>query len=383
MTLQDYFIDHVSLQKEWAFDKNPIGPEALTPYTHTKVWWRCEKDHEWQAIVNSRVSLGRGCPYCSNQAVIPGENDLATTAPEMVRLWHPTRNGDCLPTDITSGSEKRLWWQCQRGHEWQAPAYSIKAGTACPYCAGKKAIPGETDLATTHPQLMHRWNEKNKLRPTEVTAGSKKKIWWIYEKGHQWEARIVSVATDGCGCPYCAGKKAIPGETDLASLRPDLMEQWDFEKNTLDPRETTVASHEKAWWKCELGHSWQAMVFSRTKENGSGCPYCTGKRVLPGFNDLGTLKPKIAEEWHDSLNKELRPEDVTLGSNKKVWWECGDGHVWQAYIYARTKTNGTGCPVCAGTVKSAKSSAVKKRRPTNSIQIRKRNTQPSAGIMYK
>ena len=267
-------------------------------------------------------------------------------------LWHPTRNGELKQVEVPPGSNRRVWWQCQRGHEWQAPAYSIKAGSSCPYCAGKKAIPGETDLATTHPKLLSRWSEKNKLRPTEVTAGSQKKVWWICEKGHQWEAYIFSVAMDGCGCPYCAGKKAIPGETDLATLRPDLMEQWDFEKNTMVPQETTVASHDKAWWKCELGHSWQAAVFSRTREkNASGCPYCIGKRVLPGFNDLGTLKPKLAEEWHDSLNKELRPEDVTLGSNKKVWWECGDGHVWQAAVYSRTRKKGTGCPLCAGMVK--------------------------------
>ena len=266
-------------------------------------------------------------------------------------LWHPTRNGDLKQGDVLPGSNRRVWWQCWKGHEWQASAYSIKAGTACPYCAGKKPILGETDLATSHPQLLLRWGDQNKLRPIDVTAGSQKKVWWICEKGHQWEAYIFSVAMDGCGCPYCAGKKAIPGETDLATLRPDLMEQWDFEKNTMVPQETTVASHDKAWWKCELGHSWQSMVFSRSKENGSGCPYCTGKLVLTGFNDLGTLKPKLAEEWHDSLNKELRPEDVTLGSNKKVWWECGDGHVWQAAVYSRTRKKASGCPICAGMVR--------------------------------
>lgn len=351
MTLQDYFIDHVSLQKEWAFDKNPISPEALTPYTRTKVWWRCEKDHEWQAIVDSRVSLGRGCPYCANQAVIPGENDLATTAPEMIRMWHPMRNGDRLPTSITSGSDKKLWWQCQRGHEWQAPVYSIKAGSSCPYCAGKKAILGETDLATTHPQLLSQWSEKNKLRPTEVTAGSKKKILWVCEQGHEWEAMVSQITLCNSSCPYCTGKRAISGETDLATLRPDLLEQWDFEKNNANPTEILPSSHDKVWWKCDKGHSWQAVVFSRTRESASGCPYCTGRRVLPGFNDLATLKPKIVEEWYQALNGELHPEHVTLGSNKKVWWECSDGHVWQAAVYSRTRKKGTGCPVCAGMVK--------------------------------
>jgi len=162
---------------------------------------------------------------------------------------------------------------------------------------------------------------------------------------------------EGCGCPYCAGKRAIPGETDLATVRPDILEQWDTEKNVgIDPSELLPSSHDKVWWKCELGHSWQAMVFSRAKENGAGCPYCTGRKVLPGFNDLATLKPKLAEEWYQSLNGELKPEDVTLGCNKKVWWQCSDRHVWQAAIYSRTRKKGTGCPVCAGMVKQRKNS---------------------------
>ena len=351
MTLTDYFIKNVQLQREWASDLNTVAPDHLTPYTRTKVWWRCEKGHEWQAALDSRISLKRGCPYCTNQSLAVGENDLASTNPEMAKLWHPTKNGDLKPTEVMPGSNRLLWWQCQRGHEWQAKAYAIKAGCACPYCAGKRPIVGETDLATVHPHLIKMWSPRNELSPREVTAASHKKVWWVCERGHEWEAKVDTVTVMGCGCPYCAGKRAIPGETDLATLRPDLMEQWDFGKNTLKPEEITVASHDRVWWKCGLGHSWQAVVFSRTRENGSGCPYCTGRLVLPGFNDLATLKPKIAEEWYQALNGDLTPGQVTLGSNKKVWWQCSDGHVWQAFIYARTKANGTGCPVCAGRVR--------------------------------
>ena len=273
---------------------------------------------------------------------------------KMAKLWHPTKNGDLKPTAVMPGSNRVLWWQCERGHEWQAKAYTIKAGGACPYCFGRYVIPGETDLATTHPQILKMWSSKNDLSATEVSSGSHRKAWWICEKGHEWEAMISSVVTDGCGCPYCAGKRAIPGETDLATLRPDVMEQWDFEKNTIDPRETTVGSHDKAWWKCDKGHSWNAVVFSRTRENAAGCPYCTGRLVLSGFNDLATLKPKLAEQWYQPLNGELTPNQVTLGSNKKVWWQCGAGHVWRAAIYSRTRKKGAGCPVCAGTVRETK-----------------------------
>lgn len=368
MTLQDYFIDHAALKGEWAFDKNAAKPGELMPHSRVKVWWRCTRGHEWQAAVDSRVYAGRGCPVCVNQAVIAGENDMATVASEMAGLWHPTRNGDLNPSYISPGSKKQIWWQCQRGHSWRAAAFAIKRGNACPYCAGREAIPGETDLATVNPDVAKMWSAKNKLSPTQVTVSSHKKVWWVCKKGHEWEAVVGSVASEGYGCPYCAGKRAIPGETDLATLRPDILGEWDTEKNApTDPREVLPSSHEKVWWRCALGHSYQAVVFSRTKEKGSGCPYCSGRLVLRGYNDLATRKPKIAEEWYQALNGELKPEDVTLGSNKKVWWQCHDGHVWRAAVYSRTRRRGSGCPVCAGTVKQRRSGV----EPT----IRQKKTQ--------
>ena len=292
----------------------------------------------------------------------------------MTVQWHPTRNDNLTPAQVQAGSRKPIWWICAQGHAWCAPVYSIKAGTACPYCAGKRPIPGQTDLATTHPHLVPRWSGKNDLSPQEVTAGSHKKVLWVCDKGHEWEAVVSLLALDNSGCPYCTGKRAIPGETDLETVRPEILEQWDYEKNTVRPSALLPSSHDKVWWNCEKGHSWQATVFSRTRENAAGCPYCTGRLVLPGFNDLATLKPKIAEEWYQTLNGDLRPEHVSPGSNKKAWWICRDGHVWLAAIYSRTRRRGSGCPVCAGTVKRTEPAASRKIRPA---------VRPGASIRLK
>ncbi len=355
MTLQDYFIENLRLQKEWAQDKNEKKPEQVSTRSRDKAWWRCDKGHEWQAALSSRVYDGRGCPFCANQAVLSGENDLAAVKPETAKMWHPLRNGSLSPAEVSSGSKKQVWWICDKGHEWQATVHSVSSGTACPYCSGRNAIPGETDLGTTHPELIRYWSSANKLTTLSVTAGSHKKVLWCCDKGHEWEASVASVALDGCGCPYCGGKRAIPGETDLATSNPELMAQWDKEKNTgIDPSRILPSAHDKVWWRCDKGHSWQAVVFSRTRAKASGCPYCTGKQVLAGFNDLATLRPALAEEWYQPLNGGLRPDEVSLGSNKKVWWRCGEHHVWQAAIYSRTRKAGTGCPVCAGKVKAAR-----------------------------
>ena len=104
-----------------------------------------------------------------------------------------------------------------------------------------------------------------------------------------------------------------------------------------------------------MGHEYLSLIWSRTTR-GTNCPYCAGRKALKGFNDLETLNPELAKEWHPELNGEIRPDQVTIGSHKKIWWECQNGHVWKAVIYNRSKPQGNGCPVCAGKVKYAKQS---------------------------
>ena len=151
----------------------------------------------------------------------------------------------------------------------------------------------------------------------------------------------------------CAGKVVIPGENDLATLYPEVAEQWDGEKNgTLTAKEVSPYSNRKAWWRCREGHSWQAAIAARTKRK-TGCPYCTGRKVLAGYNDLATAEPFVAMQWHPTLNAPLTPEQVSAGSRRQVWWQCSLGHVWKARVHSRTGKQRSGCPVCAGRARAA------------------------------
>ena len=102
-----------------------------------------------------------------------------------------------------------------------------------------------------------------------------------------------------------------------------------------------------------MGHSYAAIVASRTGRN-RGCPYCAGRRVLKGFNDLASKEPALAAQWYQPLNGALTPEMVACGSSKKVFWKCSDGHVWPAVISSRAGQQKCGCPVCAGTAKRSR-----------------------------
>lgn len=130
----------------------------------------------------------------------------------------------------------------------------------------------------------------------------------------------------------------------MGTLYPHLVLEWDTEKNgLLTPFMFTPGSGEKIWWICNMNHRWRASIVSRTK--GSKCPYCSGICVIRGKNDLATLRPDIAAEWNDEKNGELKPCNLKIKSNKKVWWKCKNGHEWQAIISNRTNKN-QGCPFC-------------------------------------
>lgn len=127
----------------------------------------------------------------------------------------------------------------------------------------------------------------------------------------------------------CAGKTIVTGENDLAHLQPEIAAQWDKRKNgCLKPSDVAVSSNRPVWWRCELGHSYRATVSSRTQRK-AGRPYCAGRKVLKGFNDLKTLCPGVAAQWHPSLNGALTPEMVMPAATKRSggsapWDTCGN-----------------------------------------------------------
>jgi len=123
--------------------------------------------------------------------------------------------------------------------------------------------------------LSAEWSSSNPLGPENYSAGSNKKVLWVCAKNHQYSCSVNN-RTNGAGCPYCAGKKPYLGETDLATIRPDLLSEWDFSKNKKKPGDYTSGADQKVWWICQEGHSWMAKVRDRTRTDrpGSGCPKC-------------------------------------------------------------------------------------------------------------
>ena len=262
---------------------------------------------------------------------MPGKKEkqpLSVTHPELAKEadgWDPGV--------ITSGSQKKLHWKCKKGHTWLAIVNNrSRQSQNCPICSGKKVLAGFNDLASKNPELA---KQAFGWEPREFTEFSNKNMMWKCNEGHTWEAQICDRSRNGLKCPICLGKKILSGFNDLATLNPQLAEQADG----WDPTKVALHSNKNLSWKCKFEHRWKTTVNNRT--NGDGCPICSGQKILPGFNDLRTLRPDLALEadgWDTSI--------VAQFSHKSAKWKCSLGHKYKAVIADRS--SGTGCSICAG-----------------------------------
>lgn len=335
------------LLSEWNSHKNgTLKPEYIPAGSSRKVWWKCGKcGYEWAAGVYNRVH-DQGCPVCSGLVVVQGINDLGTTHPALAEEWHTEKNGDRIPQHYSAGSGAKVWWICRScGHEWSALISNRSRNQGCPQCAGKVTAPDQS-LAAKYPHVAAQWHPtlNGSLTPADILPGSERKVWWLCDNRHSWEAIVRTRTLQNRGCPYCANQKVWPGFNDLATVHPELVAQWDA-GNPLSPSQVSAGSTLDYLWNCARGHTWKASVYRRA--HGNACPYCTNRKVLPGFNDLATTHPHLAEEWDHAKNEGLTPQAVTSGSNAKVHWICKDCKgEWAAYVFSRS--NGRGCPYCAG-----------------------------------
>ena len=361
-TIRDRSILHrfPNIVDQWDIEKNNgLQPSMVSATSNTKYWWQCEKGHSYMMSPANKILQESGCPICSNHQLLTGFNDLSTRYPQIANQWDNEKNTPTKACDVMPGSVKKYWWRCENGHSYQAtPNSRTSNSTGCPICCGKTVLEGFNDLFSTHPSVSAHWNycKNSNITPKSVTAGSGLEVWWICEYGHSWKKSINSQVLYN-SCPICTNRSVLQGKNDLPTTHPDLIREWDFERNvSLNPENITSKSMDKVWWKCSIcGHRWESRIDLRVR--GVGCPKCgyktkmqatRGQNVKNAKKDLVTLFPEIASEWDYDKNTDLDPSMISPGSNHKVWWICSKGHSYQAWITDRTGKKKTGCPYCAG-----------------------------------
>jgi hypothetical protein len=330
------------LAKEWDKARNKKKANEVLYGTNKQAWWICQMGHSYKSPVSKRTLSKSGCPYCANKKVLVGFNDLQSQMEEFAKRWSPANK--VKPSEVLYVTQKKYQFLCELGHTWSVQPNTVKNSSYCPTCSNKEVEVGFNDLITRFPYMAETYSPEHNqgLDLRQVDPRSKKKLTWNCSRGHTWQASPAG-RIGGKGCPVCANLIAWPGFNDLKSKFPDISAQWDIQKNVKPPEEIVAGSNAIYWWVCEFGHEYRQSVSNKTGKN-YGCPICSNKQLLQGFNDLATTQPELISEWHKTRNGKITPKDLTAGSSKRIWWQCSEGHEWPAAPSTRTK--GIGCPTC-------------------------------------
>jgi hypothetical protein len=333
------------LAREWHPTLNgALTPKDVTPGSRKKVFWRCRAGHVWRTRVEARTGRQRsGCALC--------RRELLVSVPRAFRQFDRAKNGAVNPAEVSLGSTRPLWWQCEKvpDHAWCESPKDRRLGLKppkCPFCSGRRLSFAKC-LSARFPEVAAEWHAKKNgaLRPTDVRPFSNRKVWWHCPRDarHEWCTTVSSRTGMKSGCPFCAGQRQAP----LAKVFPKLARQWHPTKNgRLTPLDVSPGAKRYVWWKCPKGpdHEWRTQVCARARA-GHGCPFCSGHRVSI-TNCLATVEPALARQWHPKKNRPLTPRDVSRGSEQRIWWLCAAGHTWPAPVFRRAGPRRTGCPVC-------------------------------------
>ena len=298
----------------FADEVEKIALGEITQSSHQKLLWKCKAcDQIFGNQIQNRAIKKQGCPYCKQLKVAPnGWNSLGVLFPEVAAEWDNEKNSGVTPFQVTPKSNKSFWWRCANGHSWEAVvANRHKAG--CPACyslahhihTGTK-LAEMTDLFA---ELSD--DEQDKVKLGQLSKGDRTKVKWKCKTCKEiWENQIGKRAVNGQGCPYCAGKKVAPnGWNSLAQLHPDLIREWNYNLNKLDPQKITPGSHSRVHWKCRRGHQWNTVVAQRASQ-GTGCPLCSPQISKPQKRLYAELKVVFGEEV--ALSERIDKMEVDL-----------------------------------------------------------------------
>lgn len=249
---------------------------------------------------------------------------LAETHPELLTLWHPTKNLPLLPEQVSKGSHKRVTWVCSQGHEWEAMVYGV---FGCPTC---KYLKAKVSISDKYPDVAKLWDyNKNDIDIKDTGIKDKESYWWICDKGHSFQNKIYKQLDRVNPCKECHIKVSVKKEYPSAHCNKTLEEM-----DSLGLYETTV-------WECYKCHgTWLANKTEMSTPHIQGFHICNKIRKR-----LFEERPDLLKQWHPIKNFMVTKESVNIGSNSKYWWLCEKGHEWQTTASHRYK--GAGCLHCS------------------------------------
>ena len=335
------------IAKEWHPTKNrDLTPKDVVYGTRRKVWWLCPKGHDYDAPINSRTGSNTKCPYCSGRRV--GEdNNLLFVFPKIAKEWHPTKNGNLTPKDITSKSDKKVWWLCSKGHSFQSVIKNRTLNKSlCPQCSNQSSEP-EIRILSEMKWFFDKVLSRYKFDGVEIDIYIPEFNLGIEYDGKYWHRENEKLDLEKNQFLLSNNINLIRvREYPLKSLSPKdiiLKFKHSLEKKHLDEIVKKLYPFVNQNIKEKINSYFKKTSFVNDEL------FKTYRSYFPSpFPEKSLLSthPSIATQWDYDKNYPLRPENFSFGSGKKMWWNCSNGHSYEATLNHRT--SGNGCPFCSG-----------------------------------
>ena len=336
-----------------------LTPKDISAHSHKKVWWQCLKGHEWESKVQSRTNRNGGCPYCSGHYVAP-ENSLAYLFPKISKEWHPIKNGNFQPKDVTKSSGKKVWWQCLKGHEWEASISKrtrIDNPTGCPKCSNQSSAP-EVRILSELESVFDKVVSREKINNQEID---------IFLPDF-----LLGIEYDGSFYHERKENRDLEKNKLLKQKGITLIRIREKPLKRIDPRDIIINRREIK--KEDINQLLRSLIQNKLitedkilkniknyfQENQFLNEELYRKYIecfpspLPG-KSLQENNSKLSEEFDLTKNYPLKPSNFNPSSNQKVWWLCPENHSYEATIDNRNG-NGSGCPYCSGKLVTSKNS---------------------------
>ncbi len=337
-----------TVASQWHPTKNgKLKPDKVLAHSHKKAWWICKKKHVWKAQVVSRAKYGHGCRKCTGVGISYMEIRIYS---ELINIfkdikWSYKIKGyqcDIFIPQLKLGIEVdgKYWHNVKRriDFDYKKNEFFKKNGLKLIRLReiGLPLIDTNTDINAyfVNPKKEDLNNLLSKIQEIKNNRKIQK-----YVNKYKKEKKFVN---EKLYREICANLPSPVFENSLEYKRKDLVKEWDFKKNfPLVPSMFKTGSQLSVWWICPKKHNYEARIGNRCilKRN---CPYCAGRYALENFN-LKIKFPKIAKEWHPSLNGKLKPENFTPTSGQYVWWKCKNKHSFRKTIARRIKQKAN-CP---------------------------------------
>ncbi len=349
----DFQKAHPEIIKIWDYEANGRGPDDISDKNNGKYAFKCECGHHYETQLVTIITNSFECLVCNGKIIQEGINSLQDTHKELAKEFSP--NEERKPSEFTKNSAYSAKWLCSTcGGEYRYPINEREVGDdSCPYCRMDRVLMDYNSLVDTDFDLSKEWSPSNERGPETYIKSFTSRAFWICPTcGGEYSYPINERELGDASCPFCHRDRALPGYNSLVDSDNDLAKEWG-PSNERGPETYTKANKSWVYWLCPTCNGEYRYPINERESSDDSCPYCKGRKILPGVNSFKHNHPDLMEEWDIINNYLLCDADNILDiCSDNVWWICKDcNHKYQMTPKQRIyfqKRHMKSCPHCKG-----------------------------------